>query len=75
VFERLEQFGVALEQQILIAAAEQDEDFRIFEFRRGGRPGSADFVGKLETSIADQRVDAVAQLRGGRSVIKLAVNN
>ena len=38
VFERLEQFGVALEQQILIAAPKNDEDFRIFELRRAAGP-------------------------------------
>jgi len=61
VFERLEQFGVALEQQILIAAAGTGRGFPDFRVPPRRPAGSADFVGKLETSIADQRVDAVAQ--------------
>jgi hypothetical protein len=75
VFERLEQFRVALKQQILIAAAKQNENFRILKLRRSGWTGRTYFVRQFESSFAQQRVDATAQLRVSGRVIEFSIND
>ena len=75
MFERLEQFRVALKQQVLIAAAKHDENFRIFELCRSGWTGRTYVVREFEASFAEQRVDATAQLRVSGRVIEFSIND
>ena len=75
VFERLQQFRVSFNEQVLIPPFEYDQKFRIFQFRRASRTRGANLVRKLKASRAEQRVDTAAKFRRGRRMIQLSTND
>ena len=75
VFEREEQFGVVLQQQILIAAFELDHNFGIFQFLRGGWAHGANFISQLKAAFLQQGVNAAAQSRGDCLVIQFSIHD
>ena len=66
---------MSLQQQILIAALEFDENFGIFELLRCGGTHRPNFIRELEAAFLQQRVDAAAQFRRDGRMIQLSIHD
>src|SRR5580704_18470389 len=75
VFKRQEQFRIAFQQQILIAALELDENFRIFKLLGCSKTHGVNFIRELEAAFLKQGVDAAAQFRRNGRVIQLSIRD